>query len=61
MGKEKIITGYFGKDPNYVSTVNGVDQLNVNSDKYTQVVRLISSIISCRNLPIRQIQDIYMV
>jgi hemoglobin/transferrin/lactoferrin receptor protein len=38
MGKEKNHNGdYFGERPNYVSTVNGVDQLNVNSDKYTQV------------------------
>ncbi|TXI69695.1 MAG: TonB-dependent receptor [Flavobacterium sp.] len=38
MGKKKNHNGdYFGERPNYVSTVNGVDQLNVNSDKYTQV------------------------
>lgn len=38
MGKEKNHNGdYFGERSNYVSTVNGVDQLNVNSDKYTQV------------------------
>lgn len=38
MGKERNHNGdYFGERPNYVSTVNGVDQLNVNSDKYTQV------------------------
>ena len=38
MGKEKNPRGnYFGERPTYVSTVNGVDQLNINSDKYTQV------------------------
>lgn len=38
MGKERNHNGdYFGERPNYVSTVGGVDQLNVNSDKYTQV------------------------
>ena len=38
MGKKKNHNGdYFVERPNYVSTVNGVDQLNVNSDKYTQV------------------------
>lgn len=38
MGEKKNHNGdYFGERPNYVSTVNGVDQLNVNSDKYTQV------------------------
>lgn len=38
MGKKKNHNGdYFGERPNYVSSVNGVDQLNVNSDKYTQV------------------------
>lgn len=38
MGKEPNHNGdYFGERPNYVSTVGGVDQLNVNSDKYTQV------------------------
>lgn len=38
MGKKKNHNGdYFGERPSYVSTVNGVDQLNVNSDKYTQV------------------------
>jgi hemoglobin/transferrin/lactoferrin receptor protein len=38
MGKERNHNGdYFGERPNYVSTVGGVDQLNVNSDQYTQV------------------------
>lgn len=38
MGKERNRNGdYFGERPNYVSTVGGVDQLNVNDDKYTQV------------------------
>lgn len=38
MGKERNHNGdYFGERPNYVSTVGGVDQLNTNSDKYTQV------------------------
>ena len=38
MGKERNHNGdYFGERPNYVSTVGGVDQLNVNDDKYTQV------------------------
>ena len=38
MGKKKNHNGdYFVERPNYVSTVNGVAQLNVNSDKYTQV------------------------
>lgn len=38
MGKQKNHNGdYFGERPNYVTTVNGVDQLNVNDDKYTQV------------------------
>ena len=38
MGKERNHNGdYFGERPNYVSTVGGVDQLNVNSDKYTQI------------------------
>ena len=38
MGKEPNHNGdYFGERPNYVSTVGGVDQLNVNSDQYTQV------------------------
>lgn len=38
MGKERNHNGdYFGERPNYVSTIGGVDQLNVNSDKYTQV------------------------
>ncbi len=38
MGKAKNPHGnYFGERPTYVSTVNGVDQLNINSDKYTQV------------------------
>jgi hemoglobin/transferrin/lactoferrin receptor protein len=38
MGKEKNHNGdYFGERPTYVITVNGVDQLNSNNDKYTQV------------------------
>lgn len=38
MGKQKNHNGgYFGERPNYVSTVSGVDQLNLNDDKYTQV------------------------
>jgi hemoglobin/transferrin/lactoferrin receptor protein len=38
MGRERNHNGdYFGERPNYVSTIGGVDQLNVNSDKYTQV------------------------
>ena len=38
MGSVKNHNGdYFGERPTYVTTVNGVDQLNTNSDKYTQV------------------------
>ena len=38
MGKERNHNGdYFGERPTYVSTVNGVDQLNSNNDKYTQL------------------------
>ena len=38
MGKERNHNGdYFGERPTYVTTVNGVDQLNSNNDKYTQV------------------------
>jgi len=38
MGKEKNHNGdYFGERPTYITTVNGVDQLNSNNDIYTQV------------------------
>ena len=38
MGRKKNHNGdFFGERLNYVSTVGGVDQLNVNDDKYTQV------------------------
>ncbi len=38
MGKERNHNGdYFGERTTYVTTVNGVDQLNSNNDKYTQV------------------------
>lgn len=38
MGKKRNHNGdYFGERPTYVTTVNGVDQLNSNNDKYTQV------------------------
>lgn len=38
MGKNKNHNGvFFGERDNYVATINGVDQLITNSDKYTQV------------------------
>lgn len=37
MGKKKNHNGdFFGERPNYVETINGIDQLFVNEDKYVQ-------------------------